>query len=125
MKLVYIFVWLLIFNAISIPIVIGQSTTAKYHSNESLYISNENLEVLKLAALDGSGEAANKIATYYVFYKSDRAMGLYWLTISAENGYYLGCSNLISMLKTAPDPKLQRRAKFWERQLDEKKCPIR
>jgi hypothetical protein len=49
---------------------------------------------LKKAALDGDGEAAFRVAQYYLFLSEDRPAQMYWLGVGAKDGnknakYYL------------------------------------
>ena len=87
------------------------------------YLDTAEVEELKNRALDGLGQPANRLAYYYGFYKLDFAEEVKWLTISAENGNRRGCAELAGFARNPTvEQSLQRRAAFWQKQIDEGKC---
>jgi TPR repeat protein len=83
-------------------------------ANDDLNLSAQDLRTLTVQALEGSGAAANKLSTYYLFVKYDNKEGLYWVTISAENGDIHGFHNLGMLLSEEKNnPSAQVRARYW------------
>jgi TPR repeat protein len=83
-------------------------------ANDDLNLSAQDLQTLTVQALEGSGAAANKLSTYYLFVKYDNKEGLYWVTISAENGDIHGFHNLGMLLSEEKNnPSAQARARYW------------
>ncbi len=64
-------------------------------------------------ALDGSGEAARKLAIHYQVAAYDPEKALYWAIIAAENRDVVGQYTAGFLLKDDPDPRQRRRAIFW------------
>ncbi|MCZ4303328.1 hypothetical protein O4G98_01145 [Zoogloeaceae bacterium G21618-S1] len=72
-------------------------------------------EIKRLAsdALDGSGDAARRLALHFLVAQGDREEGLYWAIIAAENGDIIGQYNTGFLLKDDPDPRNRQRAIYW------------
>lgn len=83
-------------------------------ANAGLDISSEKLNIFKNDALSGSGAAAHKLASFYYFVKRDRAMGLYWETIAAEDGNPMAMASLgFHMAVEEKGHQTDLRARFW------------
>ena len=80
---------------------------------QSVLLDDQALKQLSTNALTGSGEAAERIANFYLLAKSDRDTALYWATIAAENGNVVGEYNTGFLLKDKLDRKQRIRALFW------------
>lgn len=78
-------------------------------------LSSQLINQLSSDALNGSGEAAMKIATHYLVAEGNHKEGLFWALIAAENGDVVGQYNAGFLLKDDPDPRNQKRALYWLR----------
>jgi TPR repeat protein len=81
--------------------------------NESLALTDAEIEVLIPQALRGSAEAASRLSDHYGFVRFDHAEDMYWAQIAAENGGTINEYNYGLMLKEDDDPKMRLRARFW------------
>lgn len=77
-----------------------------------LAIAEKDIPVFEGKALDGDPEAAQRLCSFYHI-RGDRSHAVYWATIAAENGSVVGQYNLGFLLRDDPDPKNQRRARYW------------
>jgi hypothetical protein len=91
--------------------------------NQSLFIPDSEIPPLEKKALEGSGQAAEKLAEYYNFFPvrspSDDPT-IYWYTVAAENGNCSATHWLGDLLSYSADPRDKIRARFWEQQ--SRKC---
>jgi hypothetical protein len=88
--------------------------------NQSLFIPDSEIPALEKEALEGSGQAAEKLALYYDFFNArSRASddpSLYWHTVAAENGNCSEMHWLGYLLSSSADPRDKIRSRFWEQQ---------
>jgi TPR repeat protein len=108
--------WLYIGNNFSFASNGNEKNTVRVtiSGNGDLQIPQNQIPLLEDKALRGSGDAAHKLASFYFFVKSNRAAGLYWETISAENGNSLAMCSLGSyMIAEKKGYKTDLRARFW------------
>lgn len=78
-------------------------------------LDSQSIDQLSNDALNGSGEAARRIAAHYLVAQGNRKEGLYWALIAAENGDIVGQYNAGLLLKDDPDPRNRKRALYWLR----------
>lgn len=89
----------------------GESITC----GERFLLPKTEIALLEGKALDGSPDPAFRLYLHYAFGEQDNNLGMFWLTISAENGQLTAQYNLGSSLSEDPDPKIRRRALYWLR----------
>lgn len=64
-------------------------------------------------AIQGSADAARRLASYHSIVRGDRAAMIKWYTIGAENGD-AGCAyGLFGLLRNSEDEEERMRALFW------------
>ncbi|MET3653929.1 hypothetical protein [Dyella japonica] len=81
--------------------------------NGDLYLSEEQVDELQKAALDGDAQAATRLLSYYGYYRSDYANAEKWAVVAAENGGVLEQCNAATILKTSDSQEARKRAGFW------------
>jgi hypothetical protein len=75
-------------------------------------IAEKDIPTIGEKAIDGDPEAAQRLCSFYHL-RGDRTQAIYWATIAAENGSVAGQYNLGFLLRDDPDPRNQRRARYW------------
>lgn len=81
--------------------------------NHRFIISEADLDGLKGAALQGSADAALRLANYCQMILLDPVQAEYWLGIAAENGSIDGMYNLAHTLRRSNDASKHVRAHYW------------
>lgn len=84
--------------------------------DDSFMLTAAQIKANEIQALDGSQEAANKLANYYVGVVFDVRKGMEWNRVGAENGSPDAMTNYYTIaLETAQagDAEWLRRGKFW------------
>jgi hypothetical protein len=104
-------------SAISSPAIAdnGRSTPVTISANGDLDVPLDQIPRLEMIALTGSGTAAHKLARYYFYAKNDRASGMYWETIAAENGNFSAMKALSVHLAAEQSPQSDIRARYWSK----------
>lgn len=78
-----------------------------------LDLSSAQQATLGREAIQGSPDAARKLASYHSIVRGDRAAMVKWYTIGAENGD-AGCAyGLFGLLRNSEDEEERGRALFW------------
>ena len=78
-----------------------------------LDLSSSQQATLGREAIQGSPDAARKLASYHSIVRGDRAAMIKWYTIGAENGD-AGCAyGLFGLLRNSEDEEERTRALFW------------
>ena len=82
-------------------------------ANQSWELAPAEILRLKEEALNGSGEAADRLANFYAGIALNMAEFRYWLTIGAEDGTPLEMYNLAQYLRDKGEPACTIRARWW------------
>jgi TPR repeat protein len=81
---------------------------------DALFASKDEVMKLKLSAMQGSGPAAARLASWYRVQPVGMDTTDYWTTIGAENGDSASQYNLaMFLLHDKPDALARERARFW------------
>ncbi|WP_369928809.1 hypothetical protein [Xanthomonas sp. NCPPB 2632] len=81
--------------------------------SSDLDLSSSQQATLVREAIQGSPDAARKLASYHSIVRGDRAALIKWYTIGAENGD-AGCAyGLFGLLRNSEDEEERTRALFW------------
>jgi len=93
----------------------GQTPTAPPLplADGSFKLTPEQIKEDEIKALDGSPEAANKLANYYNAWANDSDKAMEWFQIAAENGSTEAMWNFCSVSEALGDAALARRGRFW------------
>jgi len=92
----------------------ASAQTAPVSGNEDLTIPEGDITSLQYQALQGSGSAALRLSLFYLFVKYDNVKGMYWTTISAEDGDPKGMYSLgVYLIQQNSDHASALRARFW------------
>lgn len=78
-----------------------------------LRLSPDQIKQNEIKALDGSPEAANKLANHYQGWTNDVEKAMYWYQIAAENGSTEAMWNYYSVSTSVTFPDWGRRGRFW------------
>jgi len=81
--------------------------------NQSWELAPAEILRLKEDALNGSGEAAQRLWEFYAGIALDMPESEYWVTIEAEDGSVLGMYSLAQYLRDKGDPACTIRARWW------------
>jgi TPR repeat protein len=81
--------------------------------NHRFIIPHADLDGLKRMALQGSADAALRLANYHQMILLDPDQAEYWLGIAAENGSIVGMYNLAHALRRSNDASKHARARYW------------
>jgi hypothetical protein len=81
--------------------------------NHRFIIPYADLDDLKHAAVQGSPDAALRLANYYQMILVDPVQAEYWFGIAAENGSIVGMYNLAHALRRSNDTTKHARARYW------------
>ena len=73
---------------------------------------------LKTQALDGSVQAAHRLADYYERIRMDFKAAIYWTQIRVENGDRAARYDLGAYMVADDDPQLRRRGVYWLHQVE-------
>lgn len=85
---------------------------------QAAVLSEKQISVLKPEAMNGSVEAAHRLATYYAMIKLDDQSAVYWEQIRVEDGDRNARYDLGARLAAEPDPLSHIRARFWLTQVE-------
>ena len=109
--------WFLIF-VVSLFLGCSSSERSLKSINSSLYLDKDQIASLEAVALQGNGDAADRLFEFYFFCVSNKSKALHWLSIAATNGnvsaqhcmgqYYLG--------EVYRDPVDVNKAIYWFKQ---------
>ena len=81
--------------------------------DDSLKLTPAQVKENEIKALDGSPEAANKLANYYQGVKLDVPQAMQWYQVAAENGSAEAMWNYYIVSTAVTDPEWVRRGQFW------------
>jgi hypothetical protein len=81
--------------------------------NADLVLTKDEVSRYHGEALDGSAEAATKLANYYGFVVLNFEKELYWLQIAAENGDIKAMYSYWVIASQDEDADVRRRGTFW------------
>ena len=81
--------------------------------DDSLKLTPAQVKENEIKALDGSPEAANKLANYYQGWANDVPKAMEWYQVAAENGSTEAMWNYYEVSTTATFPDWVRRGRFW------------
>lgn len=79
----------------------------------SLNLTPAQIQENEIQALDGSQDAANKLANYYQGWANDVPKAMEWYQIAAENGSAEAMWNYYEVSTVASFPDWVRRGRFW------------
>ena len=81
-------------------------------------IDPAQIPILEREALQGSSDAAHKLATYSSVIRLDSKAAIYWSEIRVENGDRNARYDLGTMLSSDDNPLSHLRARFWLKQVE-------
>lgn len=84
-------------------------------ADADLRLAPDQIKPTEIKALDGSPEAANKLANHYQGWTNDVEKAMYWYQIAAENGSAEAMWNYYEISSVVPFPDWKRRGLFWLR----------
>jgi TPR repeat protein len=82
-------------------------------TDSSFKLTSAQIKENEIHALDGSPEAANKLANYYQGWANDVPKAMQWYQIAAENGSTEAMWNYYEVSTVATFPDWVRRGHFW------------
>ncbi|MBT2119565.1 SEL1-like repeat protein [Dyella sp. LX-66] len=82
-------------------------------TNQEFALDASQIRLNEEKALDGTQEAANRLAHHYEFVAVDLDKALRWYEIAAENGSTEAMYNYWTMATQSNDPNDGRRGLFW------------
>lgn len=102
--------------ALSASSAFAQKQLLSVHGgNQEFALNKVQIAALEGQALDGSGDAAAKLAKYYSMVALQYDEAIFWYQIGAENGSIEAMYGFWSMGHAGNDPKERRRGLFWLR----------
>ena len=81
--------------------------------DDSLKLTPAQVKENEIKALDGSPEAANKLANYYQGWANDVPKAMEWYQVAAENGSTEAMWNYYEVSAVVTFPDWVRRGRFW------------
>lgn len=92
----------------------GQKTVTKVvGGNQEFVLTASDVARYREQALDGSMDAASKLAAFYGTVKLDTDQDLYWTQIAAENGSVAAMHDYWVVARLSNNPDERRRGLFW------------
>lgn len=107
------FIFLLLVICMNAESKNSQKAETPIFGNASLVIKDQEIPVLVSKALNGSGDAALRLATFYGFVKMNSDQQRYWEQIAAENGNTVAMYNYALLLMQGTNKNDKVRAHFW------------
>jgi TPR repeat protein len=112
----YLPIILLVVSSATIPATTSSPDGKPLLGVGDLDISKDAIAGVEKDALNGSGEAANRLSKYYAAIRLDVVQELYWARIAAENGSDpIFMYNYAVLLNSLPnvDKNERMRVRFW------------
>jgi TPR repeat protein len=76
-------------------------------------LSDEQIPILQNEALHSNGKSAWLLGKYYLYTKKDNNNCIYWMKVSAEDGYSPGMYEYAFQLRDSKNPEEIKIAKYW------------
>lgn len=97
------------------PVLSQKTVTRIDGGNSEFALTASEISRYEGQALDGSVDAAEKLANFYGMLKLDFNQELYWDQVAAENGSPSAMNNYWVIGRLSENPNVRRRALFWLR----------
>ncbi len=112
-RLVYIIIGAIILSVPTSSISDEEQQVKSIIGNESLLLSDSDLESAKKKALEGDAESAFRVYVHYALGKFDKVSSFVWLQIAANKGHNRAQNNLGCIYMEEGIFKNLRLSRFW------------